>query len=92
MTFQEIEARQNFSNFMNDLVSKNGGEMGNKKENTSDAVEKRAMQAIEGARKYQIDLAAKKKAEEKEPKVKQTGSRLAAQSLAMDSLSLLGDD
>lgn len=46
MTFQEHEARQNFSNFMNDLVSKNGGEMGNKKETTADAVEKRAMNAI----------------------------------------------
>ena len=52
MTVQEQEVRENFNQFVTDIVSKNGGELGNKRENTFDEMEKRANKAMEGARKY----------------------------------------
>ena len=52
MTVLEADVRNNFSNYISDIVSKNGGEGGGKKDKGREATELRASQAIEGARKY----------------------------------------
>lgn len=52
MTLQEQEVRNSFNNYITDIVSKNGGEGGGKKDKSREATEFRAMQAIEGANKY----------------------------------------
>ena len=47
-----MDVRNNFSNYITDIVSKNGGEQGGKQDKGREATELRATQAIEGARKY----------------------------------------
>ena len=49
---QEMDVRNNFNSYITDIVSKNGGEGGSKKDKSREATELRASQAIEGARKY----------------------------------------
>ena len=45
--------RNNFNSYITDIVSKNGGDGGgSKKEKSREAIENRASQAIEGAKKY----------------------------------------
>lgn len=41
-TPQEVEVRNNFGNYITDIVSKNGGEGGSKKEKSREATELRA--------------------------------------------------
>ncbi len=51
VTVQEKEVRKNFTNYMSEIVSKNG-EGGSKKDKSFEAMQKRAMLAIEGAKKH----------------------------------------
>ena len=52
MSVQEREVRENFGNYVTDIVSKNGGEAGGKRDASFEAMVKRAEAAIEGAKKY----------------------------------------
>lgn len=62
---QEREARNNFTSYMSEIVSKNG-EGGRKTDKSFEAMQKRANKAIEGAKRYRTQLNFKAALEEAE--------------------------
>jgi len=59
MSYLEREVRDNFGNYVSEIVSTNGGELGGKKDISFEAMVQRATQAIVGAKAYKSKFSGK---------------------------------